>query len=81
MLKFYNCYPGCGGEDCVCCEIYNDQKATILYGTPLNDEFTQIEDNGDDDYDYLPEKTGIFYEENEISPETYFEPNDIHERF
>lgn len=26
-MRYSDCYPGCGGEDCPCCEIHHDHMA------------------------------------------------------
>ena len=26
-MRYSDCYPGCGGEDCPCCEIFVDHQA------------------------------------------------------
>ena len=26
-MRYADCYPGCGGEDCPCCEIFVDHQA------------------------------------------------------
>lgn len=39
MMKYDDCYPGCGGEDCVCCEIYADHNQGIEY--PVAEDFEE----------------------------------------
>ena len=31
MPKYSDCYPGCGGEDCPCCEIHLDHQREAQY--------------------------------------------------
>jgi hypothetical protein len=36
MLRYSDCYPGCGGEDCPCCEIHAQHQGaapTVLLVT------------------------------------------------
>ena len=44
-MRFSNCYPHCGGEDCVCCEIFVDNQREAAYGSfSEQDEYEEADD-------------------------------------
>lgn len=38
MRRFDDCYPGCGGEDCICCEIFASHQTEIYYPNLTEDD-------------------------------------------
>jgi hypothetical protein len=48
-MKYSNCYPNCGGEDCVCCEIHVDNQREVA-----NSNFSELDqfDDYEEDEDY-----------------------------
>lgn len=63
MPRYSDCYPGCGGEDCPCCEIHVDHQAETrhnsyepmgeddYYGSYRAERYIADEESEDDDYD------------------------------
>ena len=48
-MKYPDCYPGCGGEDCPCCEIAADHVAAAR---SIEDDFDPFADwSWDEDAD------------------------------
>lgn len=49
MTLYSDCYPHCGGEDCVCCEIHADHVATdVANSVPQDDEYDEIWEDEDE---------------------------------
>ena len=46
MARYTDCYPGCGGEDCVCCGVHSDHINDGLYPADTDEE---VEEEIDDD--------------------------------
>ena len=55
MLRYSDCYHGCGGEDCPCCEIYADHQYEMQHPRDPRDM---------DDYDIYG-NSRVPYEEEE----------------
>ena len=41
-MKYSECYENCGGEDCVCCEIYWDHQSL---GEPGYERYEEYEED------------------------------------
>lgn len=59
MLRYSDCYPGCGGEDCACCEIHADHQYEMRHPRDPRDM---------DDYDIYG-NSRVPYEEEEEEEE------------
>lgn len=46
-MKYSDCYPGCGGEDCPCCEIHVDHQ----HDNDFDPYYDDVDDMRDYDYD------------------------------